>query len=63
MVSPEAFAHASQKGLASVMLANQFQTPMATPLQIAEVALFLASDDSSIVNGAVVTADSGLTTF
>lgn len=63
MVSPEAFANASQKGLASVMLANQFQTPMATPLQIAEVALFLASDDSSIVNGAVVTADSGLTTF
>ena len=63
MVSPAAFANASQKGLASVMLANQFKTPMATPLQIAEVALFLASDESSIVNGAIVTADSGLTTF
>lgn len=63
MVSPAAFQNASQKGLASVMLANQFKTPMATPLQIAKVALFLASDDSSIVNGAVVTADSGLTCF
>lgn len=63
MVGPSAFANASQKGLASVMLATQFNTPMATPLQIADVALFLASDDSSIVNGAIVTADSGLTTF
>lgn len=63
MVSPEAFANASQKGLASAMLASAFNTPMATPLQIAEVALFLASDEASIVNGAVVTADSGLTSF
>ena len=63
MVSPEAFKNASQKGLASVMLANQFETPMASPLQIAEVALYLASDESSIVNGAIITADSGLTSF
>lgn len=63
MVSPEAFKNASQKGLASVMLANQFESPMATPLQIAEVALYLASDEASIVNGAIVTADSGLTSF
>lgn len=63
MVSPDAFKNASQKGLASVMLASQFESPMATPLQIAEVALFLASDEASIVNGAIVTADSGLTTF
>ncbi len=63
MASPELFKNASQKGLASVMLSTQFNTPMATPLQIAEVALFLACDDSSIVNGAIVTADSGLTSF
>lgn len=63
MVSPEIFKNASQKGLASVMLASQFNSPMATPLQIAEIALFLASDDASIINGAIVTADSGLTTF
>lgn len=63
MVSPAAFANASQKGLASAMLSSQFNTPMASPLQIAQVALFLASDDASIVNGAVVTADSGLTDF
>lgn len=63
MVTPELFQHASQKGLASVGLAQAFNTPMATPLQIAEIALFLASDESSIINGAVITADSGLTTF
>lgn len=63
MVGPDAFKNASQKGLASVMLASSFNSPMATPLQIAEVALFLASDDASIVNGAIVTADSGLTSF
>lgn len=63
MVGPDAFKNASQKGLASAMLSSAFNTPMATPLQIAEVALFLASDESSIVNGAIVTADSGLTSF
>lgn len=63
MVGPEIFQNASQKGLASVMIAQGFKSPMATPLQIAEVALFLASDEASIVNGAIVTADSGLTTF
>ena len=63
MVSPEAFANADQKGLGVAMLAMGFGNRMAEPLEIANVALFLASDEASIVNGAVVTADSGLTTF
>jgi len=33
------------------------------PKEIAEVALFLASDDSSFVNGTVITADSGWTAY
>lgn len=33
------------------------------PEEIAEVALFLASDEASIVNGAVVTADTGWTAY
>lgn len=36
-------------------------SPMGKPEEIAKVALFLASDDSSFVNGAVVTVDGGLT--
>ncbi|MNF11734.1 putative 2,4-dienoyl-CoA reductase [compost metagenome] len=31
------------------------------PEEIAQVALFLASDESSFVNGAVITADAGWT--
>jgi len=63
MASPEAFKNASTKGMQSVMLASAFKSRMADPKEIASVALFLASDDSSIVNGAIVTADSALTCF
>ena len=63
MVGPESFANADQKGLGTVMLATGFGTRMADPLEIANIALFLSSDEASIINGAVVTADSGLTAF
>lgn len=36
---------------------------MGTPDEIAKVALFLASDDSSFVNGAVIVADAGWTAY
>jgi NAD(P)-dependent dehydrogenase (short-subunit alcohol dehydrogenase family) len=45
------------------MLAAGFGNRMAEPLEIANAALFLASDKASIINGAVMTADSGLTAF
>ena len=35
--------------------------PLGMPENIANVALFLASDESSYVNGAVITADGGWT--
>jgi NAD(P)-dependent dehydrogenase (short-subunit alcohol dehydrogenase family) len=63
MVGPEIYASADQKGLGVAMLAAGFGNRMAEALEIANVALFLASDEASIVNGAVVTADSGLTAF
>ncbi|WP_217636920.1 SDR family oxidoreductase [Dendrosporobacter quercicolus] len=36
---------------------------MGEPEEIAKVALFLASDDSSFVNGTVVIADAGWTAY
>lgn len=39
------------------------RTDAADPKQIATIALFLASDDSSFVNGTVVTADGGWTAY
>ena len=36
---------------------------MGEPGEVAKVALFLASDDSSFVNGAVVVADAGWTAY
>ena len=36
---------------------------MAEPNEIAELALFLTSDQASFINGAVVTADGGWTAY
>lgn len=63
MVDPALFANASQKGLQSAMLAMNFGVRNAEAIEIAKIALFLASDEAAVVNGAVVTGDSGLTAF
>ena len=63
MVDPALFANASQKGLQSAMLAMNFGVRNAEAIEIAQIALFLASDEAAVVNGAIVTGDSGLTAF
>ena len=63
MVGPELFATADQKGLQNAMLSSHFGTRSAEAFEIADIALFLASDEAAVVSGAVVTADRGLTTF
>ena len=63
MTNPALFATADQKGLQSAMLSTNFGTRSAEAIEIAEIALFLASDEAAVVSGAIVTADSGLTTF
>ena len=63
MAGPGAFNNASQKGLQAAMLSTHLGNRMSEPLEIANIALFLASDESSTVNGATITADTGLTTF
>ena len=63
MTDPALFATADQKGLQNAMLAMHFGTRSAEAIEIADIALFLASDAAAVVNGAIVTADSGLTSF
>ncbi len=50
-------------GLERAMSGMGAMPRMGEPQEIAEVALFLASDDSSFVNGTVITADSGWTAY
>lgn len=54
-IDPQAYAY--------IEAGNTGNIRMAESEEIAKVALFLASDDSSFVNGSVLTADGGLTAF
>jgi NAD(P)-dependent dehydrogenase (short-subunit alcohol dehydrogenase family) len=36
---------------------------MAKPIEIAQIALFLASEQSSFINGTVITSDGGWTAY
>lgn len=53
----------SQFGMERAMSGAVNNPRMGEPTEIAQVALFLASDDSSFVNGTVITADSGWTAY
>ena len=50
-------------GMGRAMAGMGINPRVGTPEEIAKVALFLASDDSSFVNGTVVTADAGWTAY
>lgn len=53
----------SSLGLQQAMVGMGVNPRMGKPDEIAKVALFLASDDSSFVNGTVLTADAGWTAY
>jgi len=53
----------SQFGMGKAMSGAGNNPRSGEPEEIAKVALFLASDDASFVNGAVVTADAGWTAY
>lgn len=63
MTDPALFATASQKGLQTAMLSANLSVRNAEAIEIAQIALFLASDEAAVVNGAIVTGDCGLTAF
>ena len=55
--------HPSTLGNERAMCGFAFNPREGAPVEIARVALFLACDDSSYVNGAMLTADSGWTAY
>lgn len=53
----------SEFGMERAMAGMSLNPRVGEPEEIAKVALFLASDDSSFVNGTVITADAGWTAY
>ena len=53
----------SEFGMDRAMAGMSLNPRVGEPEEIAKVALFLASDDSSFVNGTVITADAGWTAY
>ena len=61
--SGEYMKHVNQDGMNSIM-ANIGGNPRSgSPSEIAEIAVFLASDESSLINGQCLAADAGWTAF
>lgn len=57
------FKNPNEQGIARAMAGASFNPRTGEPEDIAKVALFLASDDASFVNGVVITADAGWTAY
>ena len=55
--------HGNIINIASIGVGMAINPAFGMPEQIASVALFLASDDASFVNGSVVTVDGGWTSY
>ena len=53
------FENMSQFGASRCGLYNATVPRMGTPEEIGSIAVFLASDDSSFINGAAIAADAG----
>lgn len=53
----------NQLGLSKLMPGASLSPRMGTPEEIANILLFLASDESSLINGAAIVADSGWTAY
>ena len=53
----------SQYGVGKQQMGMGLNPRVGQPEEIANLAIFLASDDASFINGVVVTADGGWTTF
>ncbi len=53
----------SELGMEKAMSGMGTNPRVSEPVEIAKVALFLASEDSSVINGATITADNGWTAY
>lgn len=63
MTEPQAFANASQRGLANAMLATAFKIPSGYVSDVAALVLFLASEKSSYISGQAIALDGALTSY
>lgn len=55
--------HPNQTGYSKLAAALQVMPKMGKPDEIAQLALYLVSEDASFINGAIVTADGGWSAF
>lgn len=63
IASSEFMKNVNQEGIATIMPNTVGNPRNGTGMEIATIALFLASEDSSFINGQAIAADSGWTAF